>query len=82
MRFVQAISNFFTALGEIPSTFWGVVILILSMYIACKYNSDIGYYFAGVGSTLCGINKDKSTNVINSPKADVKTDASNQPGTN
>jgi hypothetical protein len=25
------------------------------MYIAVKYNSDIGFYFAGVGSTLCGI---------------------------
>lgn len=48
--------NLLKAIGDLPSTFWGIIILLLSMRIATHYNADIGYYFAGVGSTLCGIN--------------------------
>jgi hypothetical protein len=44
------------AIGALPNTFWGIIVLFASMWIAVKYNSNIGYYFAGVGSTLLGIN--------------------------
>jgi hypothetical protein len=44
------------AIANLPPTFWGIIVLLLSMRIATHYNADIGYYFAGVGSTLCGIN--------------------------
>lgn len=47
--------NLVKSIGNLPNTFWGICILGASMYIAVKYNSDIGYYFAGVGSTLLGI---------------------------
>lgn len=48
MKIIQAI-------GNLPNTFWGIIVLLLSMRIATHYSADIGYYFAGVGSTLCGI---------------------------
>jgi TM2 domain-containing membrane protein YozV len=48
--------SFVKAIGDLPNTFWGIVILFCSMYLAVKYNLEIGYYFAGVGSTLVGIN--------------------------
>lgn len=44
------------AIGELPMTFWGVVVLFSSMWIAVHFNKESGYYFAGIGSTLLGIN--------------------------
>jgi uncharacterized membrane protein len=46
---------FLTEIGNLPHAFWGVLITFSSMFIAVHYNMAIGYYFAGVGSTLLGI---------------------------
>lgn len=59
--------KFIKTIGELPNTFWGIVILFSSMYIAVKYNSSIGYYFAGVGSTLVGIKQ-----VSDPPNTNIK----------
>lgn len=48
--------NIIRAVGNLPITFWGILVLFASMWIAVHYNKETGYYFAGVGSTLCGIN--------------------------
>lgn len=68
-------------IAELPNTFWGMLILLLSMRIAIHYNAEIGYYFAGVGSTLCGIthlqNRSLSLDTpAGSATAKVNTDAS------
>jgi hypothetical protein len=44
------------AIGGLPNTFWGILILAFSMYISVYHDTQVGYYFAGVGSTLLGIN--------------------------
>lgn len=49
------------AVEKIPNTFWGITILYSSMYMSVKYNAEIGYYFAGVGSTLLGITPVRNT---------------------
>lgn len=69
------------AIGNLPNTFWGILVLFSSMYIAVHYNGDIGYYFAGVGSTLLGINHLQNTRVTSSSnpaEIKVETNASNQ----
>jgi hypothetical protein len=58
---LDGLAKIFQIIGNISNTTWGILILICSMYIAVKYNSNIGYYFAGIGSTLAGISKDKKT---------------------
>jgi hypothetical protein len=65
-------ANLIKAIGNLPNTFWGIIILLLSMRIAVHYNAEIGYYFAGVGSTLCGIAHVQSNQIQDK----VKTDAS------
>lgn len=61
------------AIGNLPNTFWGILILGSSMYIAVKFNLNIGYYFAGIGSTLTGINH------INNPGTNTTTTIGSQP---
>jgi hypothetical protein len=71
--------DFVKTIGEMPNTFWGILILGASMYIAVKYNSDIGYYFAGVGSTLLGINHVQPQNLtatVGNQTAKVESNAS------
>lgn len=66
-------------IGNLPNTFWGITILYSSMYMAVKYNSDIGYYFAGVGSTLLGINHIQggtTTTIGTQPPIRVESNAS------
>lgn len=53
------LTRFVVAVGNLPNTFWGFLILFSSMYIAVKHNMAVGYYFAGVGSTLLGIKDSK-----------------------
>lgn len=68
-------------IGGLPNTFWGIIVLFSAMYIAVHYNADIGYYFAGVGSTLLGINHiQNATATITSNPTTVKveTDANTQ----
>lgn len=65
-----------------PNTFWGILILFSSMYIAVKFNSSIGYYFAGVGSTLVGIKSvadtpNNITTVGTNPPVRVESNAGN-----
>jgi len=73
--------NVIKAIGSLPNTFWGILVLFSSMWIAVHYNANIGYYFAGVGSTLLGINHltSTSTTVNNPPEAptEVTENASN-----
>jgi hypothetical protein len=81
------LSNLIKTIGNLPNTFWGILILGASMYIAVKYNSDIGYYFAGVGSTLLGIqhtsNAPNTTMTVDSnPPMKVETNASDQTSKN
>lgn len=67
------------AIGKLPNTFWGITILFASMYMSVKYNADIGYYFAGVGSTLLGINHVQNATATfstNPTQVKVQTDAS------
>jgi len=67
------------AIGNLPNTFWGILVLFSAMYIAVKYNSDIGYYFAGVGSTLLGINHlqpNSVTTIASQPEIKVESNAS------
>jgi hypothetical protein len=66
---LTGISNFIKVVAGFPLTFWGICILLASMYIAVHYNQQIGYYFAGIGSTLTGI-----THIKKEP-----ADASNPP---
>lgn len=70
-------------IGGLPNTFWGIIVLFASMYIAVKYNSNIGYYFAGVGSTLLGINhlqpNTTATLTSNPQQVKVETNASDTP---
>ena len=77
-------TNFIKAIGNLPNTFWGILVLFSSMYIAIHYNADIGYYFAGVGSTLLGITHVPPNNSMtletSQGKAQVKTNASDQTG--
>ena len=42
-------------LNGINSTTWGVLILFMAMEMYLRSKSDAAYYFAGIGSTLCGI---------------------------
>jgi hypothetical protein len=65
------ISNFVRVVAGLPNTFWGILILASSMYIAVHHDQQVGYYFAGIGSTLIGIN--------HPPKKEIP-DASNTPG--
>jgi hypothetical protein len=74
-------TNFIKAIADLPNTFWGVCILFSSMWIAVHYNAEIGYYFAGVGSTLCGITHLQNRSLsLDTPqgKAQVNTNASDQ----
>jgi TM2 domain-containing membrane protein YozV len=64
------IANIIKAIGGLSNTFWGLLILICSMYVAVHYNQQVGYYFAGIGSTLVGINhppKKETPDAGNSP---------------
>ena len=63
-------SNFVKVIATLPNTFWGIIILLLSMYLAVIHDQQIGYYFAGIGSTLIGINQ---------PPKKEPSDASNPP---
>ena len=78
------ISNFLKLLSGIPNTIWGVLIVLVSMYIAVKYNHDTGLYFAAIGTALLGINQATHTNttttVDSKPPVKVETDASNNSG--
>jgi hypothetical protein len=80
-KFVDSIIKLINALGTLPNTFWGILVLFASMKIAVKYNSDIGFYFAGVGSTLLGIKHDTSDSstltLPNLPPEKVQNNASN-----
>lgn len=78
---MKSIIELLKEIGNMPNTFWGIIVLLLSMRIATHYNAEIGYYFAGVGSTLCGIthlqNKSLSLDTpAGSATAKVNTDAS------
>lgn len=83
---LTGLTNLVRAVGGLPNTFWGILVLFSSMYIAVKYNSDIGYYFAGVGSTLLGIqhyqdvkNAPNMTMTVDSkPSVKVESNASDQ----
>jgi hypothetical protein len=66
---MDSITKFLTEIGNLPHAFWGVLILFSSMIIAVHYNMAIGYYFAGVGSTLLGI-KGITNNASNSSSQD------------
>lgn len=76
------VNDFIKTIGALPNTFWGMTILYSSMYMSVHYNVDIGYYFAGVGSTLLGINHlqqiPSSTTTVqqNPPQIKVETNAS------
>lgn len=75
------------AIGNLPNTFWGILVLFTAMHIAVAYNSDIGYYFAGVGSTLLGIAPNHSPNTkfttsTNPQSLKVETNASDTPSSN
>lgn len=76
-----AIVNIIKAIGNLPNTFWGILVLFASMWIAVHYNSNVGYYFAGVGSTLLGINhlnqEINTQKKIQTPQAEEITNASN-----
>jgi hypothetical protein len=54
-KVMNSLIDLLKAIANLPSTFWGIVVLFMSMNIAVHYNKDIGIYFAGVGSTLLGI---------------------------
>ena len=56
---IDALARLIQVIGNISNTTWGILILLFSMWIAVHYNRDIGFYFAGVGSTLAGINSMK-----------------------
>lgn len=76
--------NLIREIGGLPNTFWGIIVLFSSMYIAVHYNRDVGFYFAGVGSTLLGINHLQNTTVTSSsnpPQVKVETNASDTPST-
>lgn len=60
---MKSIIELLKEIGNLPNTFWGIIVLLLSMRIATHYNAEIGYYFAGVGSTLCGISHLQSKNL-------------------
>jgi hypothetical protein len=49
-------SSFVEGINKINPTIWGIVILLLSMLLGWKGKTELCYYFAGVGSTLAGIN--------------------------
>jgi len=75
------------AIGNLPLTFWGILVLFTSMYLAAKYNLQLGYYFAGVGSTLCGISHmqpspNQVTTVSSNPEVKVESNASDTTGQN
>lgn len=77
------------AIGNLPNTFWGILVLFSSMYIAVHYNSDIGYYFAGVGSTLLGIQHinhvatpNSVTTIDTTPQIKVESNASDSTSKN
>lgn len=66
-------SNFFSALltslrdflNGITNTTWGLIIIFWSMHIMVMGNHDpVGYYFAGIGSTLLGISHNGQTSTI------------------
>jgi hypothetical protein len=81
---MKSLIEFIREIGNMPNTFWGIIVLLLSMRIATHYNAEIGYYFAGVGSTLCGIthlqNKSLSLNTPQgSASAEVNSNASDSP---
>lgn len=76
-----AIVNIIKAVGGLPNTFWGIIVLFSSMYIAVHYNSNIGYYFAGVGSTLLGINHLTNTTIATSTTTPVSQENSNASNT-
>jgi hypothetical protein len=52
---MNSLINLLKAVANLPTTFWGVIVLFASMWIAVHFNKDVGIYFAGVGSTLLGI---------------------------
>ena len=52
---LTGLSNFVKIVAGLPNTFWGIIILIASMHMAVHDNQQVGYYFAGIGSTLIGI---------------------------
>lgn len=73
------------AIGNLPNTFWGILVLFSSMYLAVHYNMAIGYYFAGVGSTLLGITHPTSnaaTTIASSPQIKVESNASDSTSQN
>lgn len=57
---LDAIAKIFEIIASITNTTWGILILLASMWIAVHYSKEVGYYFAGVGSTLAGISSVKS----------------------
>lgn len=53
---LTGIGNLIRIIGNLPPTYWGVLILFASMYMAVHgAKIEEVYYFAGVGSTLTGI---------------------------
>ena len=85
------IADTFTALGNVPNTFWGVCILGASMYMSVHGHENQAYYFAGIGSTLLGVQtanaiKAHSTSVTTDPTTNtsvkVETNASDQTSKN
>lgn len=74
--------NLVKTIGNLPNTFWGILILGASMYIAVKYDTNIGYYFAGVGSTLLGIqhSPNQTLTVGSNPPLKVESNASDTSG--
>jgi hypothetical protein len=57
--------KFVDGLNSINATIWGILILLLSMLLGWQGKTELCYYFAGVGSTLAGINhlKDMSAKI-------------------
>lgn len=53
---LTGLGNLIRVIGGLSNTFWGILILSSSMYIAVHHDKQVGYYFAGIGSTLIGIN--------------------------
>lgn len=54
-------------LNGISPTVWGLLIILICIALKVrKTDSETVYYFAGIGSTLLGINHEKQGNVNNS----------------
>lgn len=70
---LKSLASFIEIIANLPMTFWGILVLFISIHVAIHNSKEIGYYFAGVGSTLLGINQlqGRATTII--PPANMHT---------